>query len=116
VAIRKTARKDAFVLEHSPGPSPWYLRRPGTELRSGSATLRWRDAGEKVPFVGKMCLVDADGGNLAVLDFGCYVRQVPSGTVILWHHEWDNALNGKLTNPRIQFVALDPPEAALSAS
>jgi hypothetical protein len=36
------------------------------------------------------------------------VRQLPSGTVIVWHHEHDQGLDGKLTNPRIRFVALDP--------
>jgi hypothetical protein len=104
----KQRPKDDSALEHAPGPSPWYLRRPGTEIRSGSVTLHWRDADEKAPFTGKMCLVGPDGGNLAVLDFGCYVQQLPSGTVILWHHERADAVNDKLRNPRIHFIALDP--------
>lgn len=100
--------KGGSALEHAPGPSPWFLRRPGLEIRSGSATLRWREAGEKAPFTGKMCLVGPDGGNLAVLDFGCYVQQLPSGTLLLWHGERDSASDNRLTNPRLHFVALEP--------
>src|SRR5215211_908243 len=99
--FRKQRRESAPVLEHSPGPSPWYLRRPGTEIRRGSVTLGWRDAGEKAPFTGKMCLVDPDGAGIAVLDFGCYVQQLPSGVVLLWYHAWDEGVDNGLTNPRI---------------
>jgi hypothetical protein len=70
--------------------------------------LSWHDAGQQVPFVGKMCLVSPEGENLAVVDFQCYVQQLPSGTVILWHHERDDAVDAKLMNPRIRFVVFDP--------
>ena len=106
--FRRQHHDTASALDHSPGPSPWYLRRPGTGIRSGSATLGWRDAGEKAPFVGKMCLVGPDDASLAVVDFQCYVRQLPSGVVILWHHAWDEGADDKLTNSRIRFVAFDP--------
>ena len=55
-----------------------------------------------------MCLVSAESDSLAVLGFGCYVQQLPSGKVILWHHERSDAVDAKLTNPQIRFVALDP--------
>ena len=55
-----------------------------------------------------MCLVGPDDASLAVLDFQCYVQQLPSGVVILWHHAWDEGADDKLTNPRIRFVAFDP--------
>jgi hypothetical protein len=104
----KRRNKNIPIPERTPGPSPWYLRRPGTEIRRGSATLHWRDAGEQAPFVGKMCLVGAGSENLAVLGFGCYVHQLPSGKVILWHHERSDALDAKVTTSRIRFVALEP--------
>ena len=106
--FRRRQPESAPVLEHSPGPSPWYLRRPGTELRRGSSTLHWRPAGDTAPFNGKTCLVDSSGATLAVLDFQCYVQQLPSGVVLLWHHEWDYKLDGRLENPRIHLLALDP--------
>jgi hypothetical protein len=55
-----------------------------------------------------MCLVSPAGESLAILGFGCYVQQLPSGKVILWHHERGKAVEAKLVNPRIRFVAFDP--------
>jgi hypothetical protein len=55
-----------------------------------------------------MCLVSPEGENLVVLGFGCYVQQLPSGKVILWHHERGDAVDAKLMNPCIRFVAFDP--------
>jgi hypothetical protein len=55
-----------------------------------------------------MCLVSPEGESLAVLGFGCYVQQLTSGTVILWHHERGEPVAAKLMNPRIRFVAFDP--------
>jgi hypothetical protein len=55
-----------------------------------------------------MRLVSPEGDNLAVVNFGCYLQQLPSGTVILWHHERGDAVDARLRNPSIRFVAFDP--------
>ena len=108
VALPKAGARERAGARTFTGSEPLVSPAPGTELRRGSSALHWRPAGDTAPFTGKTCLVDSTGATLAVLDFGCYVQQLPSGVVLLWHHEWERTLEGKLEHPRIRLLALDP--------
>jgi hypothetical protein len=49
--------------------------------------LRWRSAGEHVPFTGKSVLVDDQDTAFAVADFHCYVRTLDRDRLLVWYAE-----------------------------
>jgi hypothetical protein len=93
------------VLATVPGPSPWYLQRPGTGVRSTRGALRWHSAGDDAPSAGKSLLIAPGGEVLAVADFQCYVRQLSERRLLVWHAEEEGS--GLLIRRHIRFRLVD---------
>ena len=68
------------ALENAPGPSPWYLRRPGARIPG----FEWIDAGQSSHTAGLIVLSSAHG-NLLILDFQNYVVPLDPDTLLVWH-------------------------------
>ena len=77
---RHRSRKTIDALENAPGPSPWYLRRPGARIPG----FEWIDAGQSSHTAGLMVLSGARG-NLLILDFHNYVVLLDPDTLLVWH-------------------------------
>jgi hypothetical protein len=88
-----------------PGPSPWYLERPDTEVQRGGEALRWRSAGEAAPAAGKSLLMAPGGDVLAVADFQCYVRQLDGERLLVWYAEEEG--DGPLVRRNMRFRLFD---------
>jgi hypothetical protein len=73
------------TLQRVPGPSPWYLERPGTEIERASGQLRWRSAGNAPLAAGKSLLQTNAGETVAVTDFQCYVQPLSRHRVLVWY-------------------------------
>lgn len=93
------------ALRSAPGPSPWYLERPGTEIRRGEKLLRWVSAGSSSGSAGKSLLVTADGRALAVTDFCCYVRGLPGERILAWYSEGE--ATGRIPPHSMRFRVFD---------
>ena len=72
------------VLAAAPGPSPWYLRTGGPQLRVGLGALAWTSAGDREPFAGKTLLRAPSGAVLAIVDLYCYVRAFGERRFLVW--------------------------------
>jgi hypothetical protein len=105
-------RRTAGALALTPGPSPWYLCRPGTELDSLRGRLSWKEAGNDSPRAGKSVLTAIDGTALAVLDFYCYVRPMSGHRFVLWHPSFmPNSPPGNAAwGQSLRFVVVDTDE------
>jgi hypothetical protein len=73
------------TLQRVPGPSPWYLLRPGTEIMAAAGVLRWQSAGEGSLHAGKTLLTTPAGGVVAITDFQCYVKPLAEGRFLVWY-------------------------------
>lgn len=93
------------ALNAVPGPSPWYLERPGSEIRRADGELRWRSAGDEASRAGKTLLVTEGGDVLAVTDFHCYVRPLDGGRLLIWHAEEER--EGDLLHDSMRFRVFD---------
>lgn len=82
------ARRVLDVIGTVPGPSPWYLDHPASQLRDSGGPLHWRRAGEHAPRAGKTLLVASrSDAVLAVADFYCYVRPLGDHRFLVWRTE-----------------------------
>lgn len=99
------------------GPSPWYLERPGTEVRSAAGVLRWRSAGDAAPAAGKSLLTTLGGDVLAVADYYCYVHRLSEGRLLVWYaeEEGEGALLRRAMRFRVFDTGLLPPISDLAA-
>ena len=93
------------ALATVPGPSPWYLDRPGTEIQRVDGALHWRSAGDKFPTAGKSLLLTAGGDVVAVTDFQCYVRPLNTGRLLVWYAEEEG--EGVLLRRSMRFRVFD---------
>lgn len=94
-------------LADTPGPSPWYLRRPDRTLPSASGPLAWRPAGDEDQRAGKTLLVAPSGEPLLVLDFHCYVRQLQPPRFLVWHPEGEGRADMRSTPSAERFRIID---------
>ena len=98
------------TLADAPGPSPWYLRRPGLTLPSARGPLRWRDLGAGGAGAGKSVLTDAGGAALLVVDFHCYVRPLTAPRFLIWHPEGGGGGAENTASTSVRFRVFDADE------
>jgi len=81
-----------------PGPSPWYLSSPAAQLRADDGTWTWIED----PKLAGICHLFSprDEGVLTV-DFNCYVQQLTSDRLLVWHEEGRQPPH--VQNPKIVF-------------
>ena len=94
-------------LADTPGPSPWYLRRPGLALPSARGPLTWRSAGDHGERSGKTLLVAPSGDALLILDFHCYVQPLGPPRFLVWHSEGEGADKRRSEVSAVRFRVLD---------
>ncbi len=75
------------VLDHAPGPSPWYLLAGHEGIPSRFGELTWHSAGTEPPAAGKVLLRAETGAPRAILGFYCYVRRLDAPRFLLWYVE-----------------------------
>lgn len=106
------------ALSHVPGPSPWYLQRPGTAVPFTGGELRWHSAGDTPTTAGKSLLRTRNGKTVAVADFHCYVQPLPSNRLLVWYGS--ETSEGATESAAIHFRIFDcdqlPPLRDLSAA
>jgi len=105
--FRKKLRLPPGLLADTPGPSPWYLRRPDLSLQSAHGPLVWRPAGDEGQRAGKTLLVAPSGEPLLVLDFHCYVQPLAPPRFLVWHPEGEGPAEQRSTVTAVRFRVLD---------
>ena len=105
--FRRKLRLPAGLLADTPGPSPWYLRRPDLSLPSARGALVWRPAGDAGDRAGKTLLVAPSGEPLLVLDFHCYVQPLGPPRFLVWHPEGEGPAEQRSTPSAERFRVLD---------
>ena len=105
--VRRKLRVPAGLLAGTPGPSPWYLRRPDRSLPSARGALVWRPAGEAGDRAGQTLLVTPSGEPLLVLDFHCYVQPLGAPRFLVWHPEGEGPAERRSTPSAERFRVLD---------
>jgi hypothetical protein len=91
VMFWRSYRNFDAVIEHAPGPSPWYFK-PDSPLVTGSTgSYRWSEArsdfGGAGEAIGKTVLRDPYGVARLILDFHCYVQPLTGRHLLAWHED-----------------------------
>jgi hypothetical protein len=92
--------KAAAVLEHAPGPSPWYLRNNAPNLSGFS----WSGDPEKT----EIYLENAAGEAVLGVGFYCYVSSIGSDQLLLWYQTKQDAVPKEIHIEIIDIHELKP--------
>jgi len=118
------------VIAEAPGPSPWCLGQPASDLSTHDKKLTW----ERDPHVGPTELIDSDRQTYALVSIYTYVRRINPTQFVVWYKSGtpqagqmqfelyeisslqpmtqQQACSGRLKKP--PFLAAMPPIAQLS--